>query len=85
MKMLVCAIRDQATASFGNPMIFVNHGQAIRSFADEVNRDDPQNMLHKHASDFELYELGEYDNESALFSCGNPKQLVTAKSVLAPK
>jgi hypothetical protein len=67
MKFHVFTIRDSAADTFGVPMFMASKGQAIRSFADEVNRVDPNNMLNKHPQDFELYYLGTYDGDTASF------------------
>lgn len=65
----VLAIHDKAAECFGRPVFAVAIGAAVRSFQDEVNRDDPQNAMHGHAKDFDLYELGEYDDSTGRFSC----------------
>lgn len=78
---MIFAVRDQATDQFGNPMFLVSAGQAHRSFADEVNRDDAQNQLNRHPTDFALWELGTYDTDTGLFDTHPPKQLITAKDV----
>lgn len=85
MKFRIFAVRDIATDQYANPMFFMTKGQAIRAFTDEVNRDDKDNMLAKHPTDFELYELGEYDGDTGLFETNTPKQVVTAKEVKVPK
>lgn len=81
MKYLVFAIRDRATDQFGNPMVLVNQGQAIRSFSDEVNRDAADNMLCKHSDDFDLYMLGSYNSDSGLFETGVPEMIAIGKSL----
>lgn len=81
MKLKIYAVRDIATDQYGNPMFMISKGQAIRSFQDEVNRKDEQNMLYKHPTDYELYELGDYDTDTGTFTTQTPKQIVTAKEV----
>ncbi len=81
MKLFIFCVRDSATDQFGNPMFLVNEGQAIRSFSDEVNRNDKDNMLYRHSEDFSLYSLGVYDGQTGLFETGVPAQLVTGKQV----
>jgi hypothetical protein len=57
-------------------------GVAIRSFSDEVNRKDPENQLHNHPDDFDLYELGEFDDNTGLFALHEqPKLLSLGKQV----
>jgi hypothetical protein len=73
-------IRDRATDSFGQPMFLVSHGQAIRSFTDEVNKAEKDNQLYQHPDDFDLYYLGEYDSSDASFKGGHPEMVLVGKS-----
>lgn len=75
------AIRDRATDSFGNPMFLVADGQALRSFTDEVNRQDKDNQLYQHPDDFDMYTLGTYDTSSGVFDSHHPKMLAAGKTV----
>lgn len=75
------AVRDRATDQFGTPMFLVTAGQAIRSFADEVNRSAPDNIIHQHPDDYDLYELGSWDSSSGLFSSQTPSQVAIGKNL----
>ena len=81
MILFVYCVRDRATDQFGNPMFLVNDGQAIRSFSDEVNRDDKENMLNRHSDDFDLYKLGTYDGGTGIFSTHVPEMISIGKQV----
>ena len=81
MKLFIFCVRDSATDQFGNPMFLVNEGQAIRSFSDEVNREDKDNMLCKHCDDFALYSCGTFDTGNGVFYTEAPSQVVTGKQV----
>ena len=75
-------VRDRATDQFGNPMFLISEGQAIRSFSDEVNRDDKTNQLWSHPDDFDLFYLGEFDTQTAAFApVVPPAQAAIGKSV----
>ena len=79
MKQLVIAVRDSAADVFGRPYFVPTAGIAIRSFTDEVNRKADDNQLHKHAKDFALYEIGEYDDATGMVVCHpQPKLLINA-------
>jgi hypothetical protein len=78
MKLKVYAVRDIATDQYGTPMFLVTRAQAIRSFADEVNREDKENLLNRHPKDYELAELGEYDTTTGLITAKPPEQIITA-------
>lgn len=63
----VCAIRDKAAGVFGQPFCVPAIGLAIRGFTDQVNRSAADNPLWNHPQDFDLYELGTYEDESGKF------------------
>lgn len=60
MKKLV-ALYDRATESHAPVMTVNTRAEAIRSFRDAVN--DPQTPISSHPTDYELYQIGEYDEE----------------------
>lgn len=75
---IVC-IRDTAADVFGMPNFVASLGGALRSFGDEVNRKEQGNQLNGHPEDFILYELGEYDDSTAVFKLlEQPRQLARA-------
>lgn len=81
MKYKVVCIRDRAADVFGIPVFVAAIGTAIRSFSDEVNRSSDTNNLYNHPDDFDLYLLGEFDDEAAEFSCTRPQQIAVGKDV----
>lgn len=68
MKYYVIATRDIVADLYGAPMYVPSIGQAVRSFGDECQRQDPNNMMAKHPADFELYQLGTYDDHTGEFA-----------------
>lgn len=76
MKFVVCCVRDSAADVYGVPMFMGSKGQAIRSFSDEVQREAPDNMLSRHPEDFELYEIGSYDDAAAMFESVVPRLMI---------
>lgn len=82
MKQIVCAVKDRAADAFGRPFFVSTAGLAIRSFMDEVSRDSADNQLFSHPDDFDLFELGVYDDaDGSLFSHDQPKLLMLGKQV----
>jgi hypothetical protein len=82
MKMLVCTIRDRAAEAYGRPFFLPATGVAIRSFQDEVNRNAPDNQVFAHPDDFDLYELGIFDDFDGKFALHEtPKLLALGKQV----
>jgi hypothetical protein len=81
MILFVFAVRDRATDQFGTPMFLVNSGQAIRSFADEINREAADNMLYRHPDDYDLYSMGSFDSSLGLFNTKVPEMVSIGKNV----
>lgn len=77
----IFAIRDRAADLYGQPFYTQSTGIAIRSFTDEVNRDDPNNNLAKHPEDFDLFSLGEFDDNTGEFKTTLPEQIAIGKDV----
>lgn len=84
MVRIVVSVYDRALDAFGQPWFVPAIGAAIRAFSDEVNNDgSPPN---KHPDDYDLYELGTFDESSGKFeNLTEPKQLAIGKQVFIPK
>jgi len=63
----VIVTRDIKANVYSTPMFIPHIGQAIRSFGDECQRKEKDNVLGNHPEDFELVQLGEYDDETGAF------------------
>jgi hypothetical protein len=82
MIQIVCAVKDRAADAYGRPFFVATVGVAIRSFMDEVNRDAPDNQLFAHPDDFDLFELGTFDDSNGLIvMLPEPKLLMLGKQV----
>jgi len=82
MKLTLCTVKDRAADAYGRPMFVPSTGIAIRSFSDEINRQAEDNQMYNHSDDFDLYELGEFDDNTGLFSLHEqPKLLTLGKQV----
>lgn len=69
MKLVMLAVRDSAANAFNRPFFVQTVGLGVRSFRDEVNRSESGNTMYEHPEDFELFELGTYDEDTAIFEC----------------
>jgi len=67
MLLKVVVVRDRAADTFAQPFFVPALGLAVRSFGDEVNRKDSNNAISVHPEDFDLYELGTFDDSAARF------------------
>lgn len=83
MKLKIFSVRDSALQAFVRPFFVPTTGVAIRGFTDEVNRVGSE--MNIHPGDYELFAIGEFDEESAVLASWSPVAVVTAKSVLVPK
>lgn len=61
MKLPIYAIRDELT-TWLTPMVDTNDQSAIRNF--KLALSSPRSIMENNPSDFCLYRLGEYDNET---------------------
>lgn len=61
MKLGVYVVRD-VKSTFMTPTFDVNDNTAIRNFAHAVQTSGT--VISSHKQDFELYKVGEYDNET---------------------
>jgi len=82
MVSVIVSVKDSAAEAFGRPMYLQSIGVAIRSFTDEVNREDKDNQLFNHPDDFDLYELGVFDDATGMYQIrDNPNVIVRGKDV----
>lgn len=66
MILKIYSVFDSAAGAFLQPFFAPTDGLAIRSFMDALN--DNANALSKHAADYTLYLLGEFNDADASFS-----------------
>lgn len=79
--MKIVAVRDIKADAYGNPAFVASYGGAVRSFGDEINKTDG-NPFALHPEDYELYDLGEYNELTAEFTLHDrPKQLALGSNL----
>ena len=66
MIQVIISVKDTAAAAFGRPIFVPTAAVAIRSFRDEVNRKDSTDDMARHPDDFELYQIGVFDDSTGL-------------------
>ena len=77
MKLVLCSVKDRAADAYGRPMFVPSTGVAIRSFSDEINRQDAENQLYNHPDDFDLFEFGEFDDNTGRFNLHEEPKLIS--------
>lgn len=81
MRYIVLTVRDRAADVFGQPIFVAAVGQAVRGFTDQVN-DAKAGPLFLHPEDFDLYELGTFDDATGQFqNLEKPRQVAIGKDV----
>ena len=83
MLLYIVAVRDSAADAFGRPFVVSTLGLATRSFIDEVA--NPDSAFHSHPSDYTLYELGSFDDNTGKFvSLESPRQIMRGLEAVTP-
>lgn len=83
MRLLLVCVRDSAVGAFNRPFCARSEGEARRSFSDEVNR--PESAMHAHPEHYELFSVGEFDEEQGVIVSHAPRSLVTAEQCVISK
>lgn len=66
MVLVACSVFDVKASAYMQPFFVPNTSMAIRSFGDAVV--NPETGISKHPEDFQLFKVGEFDDNSGLFS-----------------
>lgn len=78
MLLKIYSIYDVKAGAYLQPMFFKSTPEALRAFGDACN--DPESVFFKHAEDYSLYELGQYNDSSGQFiPMKEPYSLMSAK------
>lgn len=64
MVLVIVAVKDRAADAFMRPFFVPTPAMAVRSFMDEVQREAVDNQLFHHSDDFDLYEIGIFDDST---------------------
>lgn len=81
--LVAVAVRDSAVQAFNRPFFVPTVAVAVRSFSDEVKRQAPDNAMSVHPEDFELWEVGLFDDETGVFVKSEPRPILRAKDVIS--
>lgn len=78
--MKIVTIRDRAVDAYGQPIFVQALGQAMRSFSDEIN--SKESTLNKHPDDYDLYHIGDYDQDTGLITPKQPEMIAVGKNLI---
>ena len=77
----IFGVRDRAVDSFGQPIFAVAAGAVVRSFTDEIQKDGTE--FNRHPDDYDLYELGEFEQSTGVFTTHEPRMIAIGKSLVS--
>ena len=80
MKLELYSVFDKAVKAYMTPFFARARGEAIRSFGDAAN--DEKHQFGKHANDFVLYYIGEFDDQSGIVTRVDPERVISAIELL---
>lgn len=81
MQSKMFAIRDSKGEFFNTPFFQKTHGEAERSFKTLVS--DERSNISKYPEDFDLYYLGEYDDQTGTVSAlDTPQHVIKATALV---
>ncbi|AXH76852.1 MAG: nonstructural protein [Microviridae sp.] len=82
MKLVMVTIRDIKIGLYQPPYAVVAIGAAARAFQDACENEERNTDIARHPQDFELYKLGEYDQETGKFDLlPSPEFIMGGKNV----
>lgn len=81
--MFVYSIRDLVADTYGQLITYPNQASALRDFTAAVRNPDTQ--LSKFPADFDLVQLGEYDQTSGYLTPCAPVVVCHATAVVLPE
>jgi uncharacterized protein len=74
------SIRDQKAGAYHAPFYQKSHGEAERAFHQVAN--DPKSTINQYPTDFDLYYIGEFDDETGKVSAlATPQHIMHAASL----
>lgn len=82
MTLKAFALRDQKAECFHTPFFQKTHGEAERSFRELCK--DQKSMVNKYPDDYDLYYLGQYNDQTGIIEAlDTPQHVLKAAMVNA--
>lgn len=83
MRLLAYSVRDSKGEVFSPPFYQKTHGEAERSFNKLVH--DDKSMVCQYPDDFDLYHVGEFDDQTGVFKSLESPQHITKAVMMISK
>lgn len=82
--MKILSVHDAKVNAFAQPFFMRTQAEAMRGWIEVVN--DPSTQFNKHPEDFNLFLLGDFDEDTGVITPLNaPNAVASAISVIKPK
>lgn len=81
----VFSVKDVKADAFMQPFFTHNRNTAERDFREAVSTPDQKNPMSRHPEDFELYELGNWDDQVGVIVSRDAPDLVIKGSQVVPR
>lgn len=74
------AAHDTRCGIFHPPFFFLHAGMMLRHWEDLVN--DPKTIIGRHPNEYQLLEIGEYDDSKGVLTPATAKMVATGSEYL---
>lgn len=81
MLLNVFSVFDVKAAHYGQPFFMANRGAAQRAIQMQL-RQDQSSLLAQYPADFQLYQLGTFDDDSGLFNPVSPQFIISVADLV---
>lgn len=86
MKLVMSCVYDVKGETFSQPWFTTTAAAAVRTFGDLVNNPERGGLIYTHPEDYQLFEMGVFDDNSGKFhTLDIPKHLVSGSSIRSEK
>jgi len=79
--MNIYSIYDNRAKTWGTPFFQPTPVHALRLFKSEVNRQDNTNMLYMYPGEYDLYQVGTWDDDTGELAGQENTQLANGNTV----
>lgn len=74
---LCMSVLDKQVGAYLPPFFVRTKGEAVRSFMDAVK--DPKHQFARHPDDYVLFQCGEFEDGTGIFSSREPDRIISAR------
>lgn len=76
----IFAVKDRSVDAYQPTQCARSEMEAIRSFGDAI-QNPASHVMHKHPDDFDLYQVGTFDDNTGKITPTDPRKIADGKSL----